>query len=51
MKEKAKSVADLTLESVTGDVEEVPRIRASTRKQLKGHINKVTSCDYSGDSR
>jgi hypothetical protein len=32
-------------------VEEMPRIRAITRRVLKGHINKVTCCHYSGDSR
>ena len=48
---KQKGVADTNLEAATSSVEEMPRIRACTRRMLKGHINKVTSCHYSGDSR
>lgn len=29
----------------------VPKIRLVTKKTLKGHINKVNSVHYSGDSR
>jgi len=50
-KDKQKEFADVTLESATGDAGDLPKIRAIVRKALKGHINKVTSCHYSGDSR
>lgn len=46
-----KGVSDTTLEAATSSAEDLPRIKASTRRMLKGHINKVTSCHYSGDSR
>lgn len=49
--DKQKEFADVTLESATGDAGDLPKIRAIVRKALKGHINKVTSCHYSGDSR
>jgi len=50
-KDAQKSVADTTLEEATAHVEELPRIRLITRRSLKGHINKVTCCHYSGDNR
>ena len=44
-------MADVTLEAATASVEDMPRVKPQTRRMLKGHINKVTSCHYSGDSR
>ncbi|XP_057368374.1 guanine nucleotide-binding protein subunit beta-2-like [Daphnia carinata] len=46
-----KGFSDITLEAATSSAEDLPRIKATTRRMLKGHINKVTSCHYSGDSR
>jgi len=51
VKDKQKEFADVTLASAAGDAGDLSKIRASVRKSLKGHINKVTSCHYSGDSR
>ena len=51
MQDKQKEFADVTLASAAGDAGDLSKIRASVRKSLKGHINKVTSCHYSGDSR
>lgn len=44
-------MADKTLEDICGDMADAPKIRLSTKKMLKGHINKVNSVHYSGDSR
>ncbi|KAK2718041.1 guanine nucleotide-binding protein subunit beta-2-like [Artemia franciscana] len=46
-----KTAADTTLETVCGSMSDVPKIRMTTKKVLKGHINKVTCCDFAGDSR
>lgn len=43
--------ADAKLGDKCGDMSDVPKIRLSTKKTLKGHINKVNSVHYSGDSR
>lgn len=44
-------MADCKLGDKCNDLGDVPKIRLSTKKQLKGHINKVNSVHYSGDSR
>lgn len=44
-------MADKTLEDICGDMADAPKIRLTTKKMLKGHINKVNSVHYSGDSR
>jgi len=51
IKEEQKKQQDTTLEQVCGGVADVPKVRLSTKKMLKGHINKVNSVHYSGDSR
>ncbi|XP_063230458.1 guanine nucleotide-binding protein subunit beta-2-like [Bacillus rossius redtenbacheri] len=51
IKEQQRKVADTTMEQVCADLAEVPKLRLSTRKLLKGHINKVNSVHFSGDSR
>lgn len=44
-------MADVTLESKCGDLGDVPKVRLSTKRDLKGHINKVNSVHYAEDSR
>lgn len=39
------------MEQACGGVADAPKVRLSTKKLLKGHINKVNSVHYSGDSR
>ncbi|XP_019873626.1 guanine nucleotide-binding protein subunit beta-2 [Aethina tumida] len=51
LKEAQEKQADVTLESACGDVADVPKVKLVTRKLLKGHLNKVNSVHYSGDSR
>uniref|UniRef100_A0A336L3M1 CSON003820 protein n=1 Tax=Culicoides sonorensis TaxID=179676 RepID=A0A336L3M1_CULSO len=51
IKDDQSKVNDCTLQEKCGDMGDVPRIRLSTKKFLKGHINKVNSVHYSGDSR
>lgn len=46
-----EKVADAKLAEKCGDMSDVPKIRLVTKKTLKGHINKVNSVHYSGDSR
>lgn len=48
--EQAKA-ADCKLEDKCGDLGDVPKLRLSTKKDLKGHINKVNSVHFAGDSR
>ncbi|XP_044736202.1 guanine nucleotide-binding protein subunit beta-2 [Chrysoperla carnea] len=49
--EDQKAKADTTLEAACGSLGDVPKVRMSTKKFLKGHINKVNSVHFSGDSR
>ena len=42
---KASDAADM------GSGSDMPKSKIVTRKMLKGHINKVTCCHFSGDSR
>ena len=51
IKEEQKKQQDTTLEQVCGGVADAPKVRLSTKKMLKGHINKVNSVHFSGDSR
>lgn len=46
-----EKVADAKLAEKCSDLGDVPKIRFVTKKTLKGHINKVNSVHYSGDSR
>lgn len=51
LKSEQKKVADTTLEAVCSEMPDAPKVRLSTKKLLKGHINKVNSIHFSGDSR
>lgn len=51
IKEEQSKVADCKLGEKCGDMADPPKCRLSTKKLLKGHINKVNSVHYSGDSR
>jgi hypothetical protein len=42
---------DVTLESACGGVPDAPRVKITTKKLMKGHLNKVNSVHYSGDNR
>lgn len=48
--DQAKMV-DKKMEDICADMGDAPKVRLSTKKLLKGHINKVNSVHYSGDSR
>ena len=48
--EQAK-VADCKLQEKCADLGDAPKLKISTKKFLKGHINKVNSVHFSGDSR
>lgn len=49
--EDQKKQQDTTLEETCSSVPDAPKVKLSTKKLLKGHINKVNSVHYSGDSR
>ena len=51
MQEEQKKQQDTTLESACGGVADAPRVKITTKKLMKGHLNKVNSVHYSGDSR
>lgn len=51
MKEEQKKVADCSISDKCGDLGGVPKINLSTKRNLKGHINKVNSVHYADDSR
>nr|XP_021187570.2 guanine nucleotide-binding protein subunit beta-2 [Helicoverpa armigera] len=51
LKADQEKLADAKLTEKCGDLGDVPKIRFVTKKTLKGHINKVNSVHYSGDSR
>lgn len=51
IQEEQKKQQDTTLEEACGGVANAPKVKLSTKKMLKGHINKVNSVHYSGDSR
>lgn len=46
-----KKQQDTTLEEACSGVADSPKVKMSTKKLLKGHINKVNSVHFSGDSR
>lgn len=46
-----KAKEDCTLADKCGDMGDVPNIKLSSKKILKGHINKVNSVHFAGDSR
>lgn len=49
--DEQKKAADCTLQEKCGDMGDVPKVRITTKKFLKGHINKVNSVHFAGDSR
>lgn len=51
MQEEQKKAADCVLTEVCADAGDVTKIKVSTKKYLKGHINKVNSVHFAGDSR
>ncbi|XP_045469943.1 guanine nucleotide-binding protein subunit beta-2 [Harmonia axyridis] len=51
LKEEQKKVADTALEKECESLSDVPKIKITTKKLMKGHLNKVNSVHYSGDSR
>jgi guanine nucleotide-binding protein subunit beta len=50
-KEEQQKQVDCKLAEKCGDMSAVPKCGLHTRKVLKGHINKVNSVHYAGDSR
>uniref|UniRef100_A0A1L8DGQ6 Putative transcription initiation factor tfiid n=1 Tax=Nyssomyia neivai TaxID=330878 RepID=A0A1L8DGQ6_9DIPT len=51
IKDEQKKVADCSLLDKCGDVGGISRLHITTKKFLKGHINKVNSVHFAGDSR
>lgn len=51
IKEEQQKQADCKLAEKCGDMSDVPKIKLTTKKMLKGHINKVNSVHYAADSR
>nr|CAD7255837.1 unnamed protein product [Timema shepardi] len=50
-RDQQKKFADTTLEDACNELGAAPKVRLSTKKMLKGHINKVNSVHFSGDNR
>jgi guanine nucleotide-binding protein subunit beta, other len=51
IKAEQEKQADCKLAEVSGDMADPPKCKLSTKKMLKGHINKVNSVHYAADSR
>lgn len=51
IKEEHQKQADCKLSEICADMSDVPKLKLSTKKLLKGHINKVNSVHYAADSR
>lgn len=51
VQECQSKVADCSLSDKCGDLGDAKKIALSSKKILKGHINKVNSVHYAGDSR
>ena len=51
IKEEHQKQADCKLSEVSASMSDVPKLKLSTKKMLKGHINKVNSVHYTADSR
>ncbi|CAG9863075.1 unnamed protein product [Phyllotreta striolata] len=51
LQEAQKKVEDTSLEKACESVGAAPKVKLSTKKLMKGHLNKVNSIHYSGDSR
>lgn len=50
-KEEAKKQADCKLAEKCSDIGSAPKCPLSAKKVFKGHINKVNSVHFAGDSR
>jgi guanine nucleotide-binding protein subunit beta, other len=50
-KEEQKKLVDCNLAEKCGDMGGAPKCQLTTKKTLKGHINKVNSVHFAGDSR
>ncbi|XP_018332807.1 guanine nucleotide-binding protein subunit beta-2 [Agrilus planipennis] len=51
LKEAQQGAADVKLEETCSGVADAPKVKLTTKKLMKGHLNKVNSVHYSGDSR
>lgn len=51
MQAEQEKVADCTFNEKCGDIPALPKIKLSTKRMLKGHINKVNAVHFSDDSR
>lgn len=51
IKAEQEKQVDCQLAEKCGDMADPPKCKLSTRKSLKGHINKVNSVHYTADSR
>jgi guanine nucleotide-binding protein subunit beta, other len=51
IKAEQEKQSDCKLSEKCGDMSDPPKVRMSIKKSLKGHINKVNSVHYAGDSR
>lgn len=51
LQEEQKKVADCTLKDKCSDLSDIKKISLQSKKILKGHLNKVNSIHFAGDSR
>lgn len=51
LQEEQAKAADCKIEEKCGDITPATKLRITTKKFLKGHINKVNSVHFAGDSR
>lgn len=51
LKEEHKKLQDTTLDKECQSLGDVPKVKLTTKKLMKGHLNKVNSVHYTGDSR
>lgn len=51
IKAEQEKQADCKLAETCADMADVPKLKMSTKKSLKGHINKVNSVHFASDSR
>jgi hypothetical protein len=50
-KEEQEKQKDVKLDETCADMADPPKCRLASKKVLKGHINKVNSIHFAGDSR
>lgn len=51
LKAEQEKQVDCKLDEKCGDMGDVPKLKLTTKKMLKGHINKVNSVHFCADSR